>query len=255
LFGPALAWIFGTAMDPISALAASGLRSRMESLDMLANNMANGSTAGYKADRESYSIYVSPEASDVDPTVQPVIERHWTDFSQGLLQSTGNPLDLALSGKGLFAVNGPSGPLYTRNGSFQLSKDGTLQTSAGYPVRSVEGTPIKATSRDPVEISTDGTVKQKGQILGTLEIVSFPDTAALAKHGNTYFRNLDSKPVSGNDTTVVHQGKIESANVPAAESAVRLVGILRQFEMLQKAITLTGDMNRKAIEEVARVSS
>jgi flagellar basal-body rod protein FlgF len=242
-------------MDPISALAASGLRSRMESLDMLANNMANGSTTGYKADRESYSTYVSPEAADVDPSVQPVIERHWTDFSQGLLQTTGNPLDLALSGKGLFAVNGPSGPLYTRNGSFQLSKDGTLQTSAGYPVRSVEGTPIKAESRDPLEISTDGTVKQKGQILGTLEIVSFPDAATLAKHGNTYFRNVNSKPESAGEGTAVYQGKTESANVPAAESAVRLVGILRQFEMLQKAITLTGDMNRKAIEEVARVSS
>ena len=62
-------------MDPISALAASGLRSRMESLDMLANNMANGSTAGYKADRESYSIYVSPEAGEGDVSVHPVIER------------------------------------------------------------------------------------------------------------------------------------------------------------------------------------
>lgn len=222
---------------------------------MLANNMANGSTAGYKADRESYSIYVSPETAEEDASVQPVIERHWTDFSQGLMQSTGNPLDLALSGKGLFAVNGPSGPLYTRNGSFQLSSDGTLQTSQGYSVRSVEGTPIKGSSRDPLEVSTDGTVKQKGQILGTLEIVNFADTAALAKHGNTYFRNVNSKPASATDGTVVHQGKIESANVTAAESAVRLVGILRQFEMMQKAITLTGDMNRKAIEEVARVSS
>src|ERR1035438_7458683 len=114
------------AMDTMTAVAASGLRSRMESLEMLANNVANASTGGYKSDREFYSLYVAPE-SDSDPTANmPVIERPWTDFSQGVLNSTGNPLDVALSGKGFFAVSGPGGPLYTRDGSFRLAKDGQL---------------------------------------------------------------------------------------------------------------------------------
>jgi flagellar hook-basal body protein len=120
-------------MDPITAIAASGLRARMESLDMLANNVANAGTGGYKADREFYSLYVSPEAADADPAAtMPVIERTWVDHSQGTLHATGNPLDLALSGKGFFAVNGPGGPLYTRNGNFRLAPDGRLTTSEGY---------------------------------------------------------------------------------------------------------------------------
>ena len=87
-------------MDPMTAIAASGLRARMESLDLLANNVANASTGGYKADREFYSLYVAPEAQDAGPaSTMPVIERPWVDWSQGTVYPTGNPLDLALSGR------------------------------------------------------------------------------------------------------------------------------------------------------------
>ena len=91
------------AMDTLTISAASGMRARMESLDMLANNMANADTNGYKTDREFYNLYVSPEAEAAEgsPATLPVIERPWTDFSQGSLRPTGSPLDLALTGKGL----------------------------------------------------------------------------------------------------------------------------------------------------------
>src|SRR5579862_5859905 len=115
-------------MDPLTAIAASGLRARMESLDLLANNVANASTNGYKADREFYSLYVAPEAEGSEATTMPVIERPWTDLAQGLLVSTGNPLDVALSGQGFFSVQGPTGALYTRNGDFHLAADGSLVT-------------------------------------------------------------------------------------------------------------------------------
>ena len=111
----------------MTATAASGLRARMESLDLLANNVANASTGGYKADREFYSLYVAPEAQDSDsPTTMPVIEKPWVDLSQGLLTTTGNSLDIALNGKGFFSVAGPNGPLYTRNGGFHLAAGGKL---------------------------------------------------------------------------------------------------------------------------------
>src|SRR5579859_2921089 len=119
-------------MDPISILAAGGIRSRMESLDLLANNLANAATSGYKSDREFYSLFTSDYAQGNTSTL-PLVERKWTDFSQGLLQNTSNPMDVALSGNGFFAVNGPSGPLYTRNGSFQVGYSGNLSTSDGYP--------------------------------------------------------------------------------------------------------------------------
>src|SRR5947209_20523802 len=107
--------LFAPAMDPMTATAASGLRARMESLDLLANNVANASTGGYKADREFYSLYAAPEAEGGQ--TMPLIEKPWVDLSQGLIHQTGNPLDLALTGRGFFAVAGPNGPLYTRNGS------------------------------------------------------------------------------------------------------------------------------------------
>jgi len=242
-------------MDPITAIAASGLRARMESLDLLANNVANAGTGGYKADREFYSLYVAPEAADSDPfNTMPVIERPWVDHSQGTLHATGSPLDLALSGRGFFAVNGPNGPLYTRNGNFRLSADGRLVTSDGYAVRSDQGAPLSIAGTLPVQVSADGTVSQDGAVIGRLEVVDFTSTAGLTKQGNNYFRAAGPaqtlSPASG---TTIEQGHLEASNTGSAEAAVRLVGVMRQFEMLQRAVSLGAEMSRHAIEEVAKV--
>jgi flagellar basal body rod protein FlgG len=244
-------------MDPMTATAASGLRARMESLDLLANNMANASTGGYKADREFYSLYVAPEAQDPDsPATMPVIEKPWTDLSQGLLAPTGNPLDVALEGKGFFGVSGPNGTLYTRNGSFHLAADGTLVTANGYPVRSATGGSLTAQGSVPIDIASDGTVQQNGQAIGQLDIADFTSTAGLSKQGGNYFRVLDpSVQPSAAAGTSVEQGKLEASNTGTAESAVRLVNIMRQFEMLQKAVSIAGDMSKQAIEQVAKVGS
>jgi flagellar basal-body rod protein FlgF len=244
-------------MDPISVAASSGLRSRMQSLDLLANNLANAGTAGYKNDLEFYGVFSADEAGDDSPgSALPVIERQWTDFSQGNLEPTGNPLDVALSGPGFFTVNGPSGTLYTRNGGFQLSSSGDLVTAEGYTVRSVGGSPIHAGVGGPIEISTSGEVSQGGSVIGQLEIVNFKSTASLRKQGGTFFQNTDSsnQPSTAGDTKV-EQGKVEGSNVSVPESAMRLVGMMRQFEMLQKAATMGVEMDTKAIQEVARVGS
>ncbi|MBV8728285.1 MAG: flagellar hook basal-body protein [Acidobacteriia bacterium] len=242
-------------MDPLTAVAASGLRSRMESLEMLANNVANASTGGYKSDREFYSLYADSEAQTDGYATMPVIERPWTDLSQGVLTATGNPLDLALSGKGFFAVNGPSGPLYTRNGSFQLAKDGTLVTADGYPLREARGGTLLLQGSGPVSVSSDGTVMQDGNIVGQLDIRNLPATG-LAKRGSNYFLSSDPnlQPVAAGDTSV-SQGRLEASNAGSAESAVRLIGIMRQFEMLQKAASLGMEMSQHAIQDVAKVGA
>src|SRR5947207_12780288 len=105
-------------MDPLLISAASGMKSRMDSLDMLANNLANTGTTGFKADKEFYGLYQDS---------LPMIERHWTDFSQGDLVPTGNSLNLGLDGKGFFAPNSPNGILYTRNGAVQISRSNQCQ--------------------------------------------------------------------------------------------------------------------------------
>ena len=236
-------------MDPIATAAASGMRARLESLDLLANNLANASTAGYKVDREFYSLYRDVEA---DGPMSPLIDKPWTDFSQGTLQSTGKPLDLSLNGKGFFAVNGPDGPLYTRNGSFQVAPSGEVVSAEGYPVRLLGDVTLRSRSKEPMQIATDGSVTQGGVMLGRLELVDFP-AGSLTKQGTSLFRPIGEAKPSPATSVEVHQGKLEGSNVGTAESSVRLITIMRQFEMLQKAIGISGDMNRRALEDVARV--
>jgi flagellar basal-body rod protein FlgF len=252
-------------MDPLTISAASGLRARMESLNLLANNLANSETGGYKSDREFYSLFVAPEATDpstgpLDPTTVPVVEKNWTDFSQGTVRLTGNPTDLALQGKGFFAVNAPSGTLYTRNGAFRVSSAGVLTNSDGYTVRAVTtGKPIAVDPALPITIAADGTVTQAGQPVAKLEVVDFDKPETLSKQGGNYFRAPNTTDPAllprASTTTEVQQGKLESSNVGTAESTVRLVNIMRQFEMLQHAVTIAADMNKQATQEVARVGS
>lgn len=244
-------------MDAISSAAASGMQARMQSLEMLANNLANIETGGYKADREFYNLYVGEDAS-TDPltgdvTTLPVIETQWTDLAQGILRDTSNPLDFAIDGDGLFAVDTAAGLRYTRNGNFRLSQAGALTTGDGNSVRSTDGGQILLQPRVPIEALPDGTIQQAGQVVGQLQLASF-DTGALTKEGLNYFAAADGvmpKPATG----TILQGKIEQSNVGAAESSIRLVALMRQFEMLQKAMNLGNELNRRAIEEVARVTT
>jgi len=229
----------------------------MQSLDLLANNIANTSTSGYKGDGEFYSLFASEAATGnaTDPAATlPMIERQWTDFGQGLLEPTNNSLDFGLSGKGFFVAKGPSGPLYTRNGSFHVATNGTLVTADGYSLLDQNGQPIQAEPTQPVEVALDGSIHQRGQLLGQFKIVHFQDPSVLSTQGNTYFtNNSDQKPVYATDIQI-HQRQIEDSNISPAQGAVRLVNIMRQFEMMQKAVSLSNDMGKKAIEEVARVS-
>ena len=161
---------------------------------------------------------------------------------------------MCIRDRGFFAVNGPSGPLYTRNGSFRLAADGKLTSTDGYPVRDSQGAPLTLQATRPLEISSDGTVTQDGVVAGHLEIVDFTSTAGLSKQGGNYFRVTDPamRPTAPSGTSV-EQGRLEASNTGSAEAAVRLVSVMRQFEMLQKAVSLGTEMNKKAIEEVAKV--
>ncbi len=249
-------------MDSLSLTAASGMRARMESLEMLANNIANASTGGYKSDREFYGLYVSADAREPEtdgtgasPDSHPNIEKHWTDYSQGALHSTENTNDFAISGRGFFAVNGPSGTLYTRNGNFTVSAGGVLTTGDGYPVRTRSGGTIQTKGTgEPIQVQRDGTVIQDGQNLGQMQVDTFNESADLNKRGLNYFYRLDSTKAAEPAKAEVLQGKLENSNAGPAEGAVRLVSIMRQFEMLQKAMNIGADMNRHAIEEVAKVN-
>ena len=256
-------------MDALTSAAASGLQSRMDALDMLANNISNSSTGGFKADREFYGSYLAPElANESNPIVgeSPVIQRHWTDFSQGNMLNTGSPTDLALSGSGFFSVNGPNGAFYTRNGNFHISPQGTLVSAEGYPVR-LSGNPstLQTQSASPIQVSPEGEISQDGATIGQLELTAFKDPSLLRKGPAAYFEN-PKQDSAGNPTpdvagaipatnVEVTQGKIEASNAAPTEAAARMVTLLRHFEMLQHAMKLGAEMNQHAVQEVARVGS
>lgn len=242
-------------MDRLTSAAASGMVSRLDTLDLLANNLANAGTAGYKSDREFYSLYLSGEAeAEQNPARLPVVNSRWTDFSQGLLQNTDTPSHLALDGEGFFTVAGPSGPLYTRNGGFRVSAKGILESAEGYPVQTESGRPLQLDPATPFTVTKDGSVSQAGVTLDKLRVVRFADEQALSKRNGTYFQWLhEGTPPASPSTAGVMQGQLEAGNAGSAEGAVRMVSVLREFEMLQKAMTLGGEMNRRAIEEVAKV--
>ncbi len=250
-------------MDPLTSAAASGMRSRIESLDMLANNIANAASPGFKGDREFYTLYLSSEAADspdgTTPATLPVIERQWTDFAQGAVTPTNNSLDVALNGKGFFVVASGSGHVFTRNGSFRISSQGQLETSDGHAVLGTDEKPILLDGSKPVEISPDGAINQDGQAVAQISVVDFKDPTSLVKRGSNYFSvdlaTIAPDSASQASQTEVLQGQLEAANAQPAQSAVRLVTILRQFESLQKAMTIGADMDRRAVEEVAKVTS
>lgn len=249
-------------MEVLTAMAASGLRSRTETLDVLANNIANSQTSGYKADGESYNLFFGDDAwegvNEDRPTANdemPLVQSSWLNLAQGTLVPTGNPTDLALTSSGFFAVQSESGTLYTRGGHFRISKKGTLQTPEGYELLATGGKPLQLDTTKPFTVSTSGQVSQEDTPKGAVQIVDVQSGDDLIKHGASYFMLSPSTQASPAANVEVVQGKVESSNVEATQSSVQLVGVLRQFEMLQRAVRIASDMGKQAVEQVAKVGS
>ncbi|MEO8026421.1 MAG: flagellar hook basal-body protein [Bryobacteraceae bacterium] len=245
------------AMDSLLISTASGMKARMESLEMLANNLANLSTSGFKLDRESFSLYASPEAESGNGSntisQSPILERHRTDLSQGSLTETGSPLTVGLSGPGFLRVTKGSDLVYTRNGQLRIGAAGSLETSEGYGLRNRQGKPIIVDPLQAVDIDRQGIIRQGNHEIGQIDLVAVDNPDQMEKLGATYFMVSPSASVHSSDAEV-RQGYIENSNVNPADASIRLVSVMRQFEMLQRAMQLGADMNRKAIDEVAKVS-
>jgi len=244
-------------MNSTLLMVAAGMRSRMESLDVLGNNIANASTSGYKADHEFNRLFWTERArSDPDTgaeSLMPVAEATRIDFTQGPLIATEAPLDVALTGPGFLAVDGPGGVLYTRNGHLTRAADGRLVTPDGYALRDTVGAPITVPERGQIEIERHGAVSVDGSTIGRLAIVEFGGQPPLAKLGRNYFSapaNIRPGPAGA---TTLAQGHLEASNVSAPEAAVRLITVGRHFEMLSRVANLVGnEMDARSVEELGR---
>jgi flagellar basal-body rod protein FlgF len=244
-------------MDSGFYSAFTGLAARMQSLDLLANNLANVNTAGYKAQKEFYRAFTaSLDDRGLTPVNQAInnfgmMGGARVDFSSGSLQSTGNDTDAALDGTGFFAVKTKAGLRYTRNGNFSLNASRQLVDSQGDLVQGQDG-PIQLPS-GKLTISTDGSVSVDGALVAQIKVVDFAPGTQLAPEGNTNFlAPADAQAVP--TTAQVRQGMLEASNSDPITSAVSLIDLQRNAEMMQRALTIFNtDFNQTAVQELPHV--
>jgi flagellar basal-body rod protein FlgF/flagellar basal-body rod protein FlgG len=235
-------------------------------LEVVANNVANLNTNGYKADGSVFEEYLMPGARadqfrGADRRLSYVHDRAtWHDFSSGPVQQTGNPLDVAIDGDAFLVVQTPRGERYTRNGSFQLDATGQLVTSEGYQVLG-EGGPIQFQSTDRnVSIGADGTITvlegtntSSDAVRGRLRLVRFERRGQLQKDGSSLFAAPpDVTPQPAQKARVV-QGKIEQSNVRGVVEMARMVEVTRTYTQIASLIQQQGDLRRGAIDKLAEV--
>jgi flagellar basal-body rod protein FlgG len=244
-------------------ISAAGALNQQKRLEILANNMANVNTSGFKEDRTAFRIYDLESSAAADKSRSgsvgksepflPLPSGTQPVFSQGGLRQTGNPLDLTIEGDGFFSIQTPEGIRYTRDGGFNLNKAGVLVTKDGFPVLG-EGGEIKISDDDKAfTVDAEGNVSADEKQIGRLKIVDFSRPYQLAKAGNTLFELKDKgvKEITA-ERFQTKQGYIELSNVNVIKSMTEMIEAFRGYESYQKVIKSIDDANGKAVNEIGR---
>ena len=240
-------------MDRGIYIAVAGAVNQERLVETIANNLAGLGVPGFKRDIPVFSTY-NPQRALGFPlraVVFPDRGVSAVDLSQGVLERTGNPLDLAISGEGFFVIRTPEGRRYTRMGNFVIARDGTLQTQEGYPVEGVNGV-IRLTGGSP-SISGDGTVSVDGEEVGRIKIVTFDDPMALKKVGKGLFalsrQGVRERPATG---AGVMAGYLERSNVDPVKEMVSMIAAMRAYETHLKLIQGFSDIADRTIRATER---
>lgn len=231
-------------------------------MDVVANNIANLNTTGFKADGSLFEEYLnsSARADQTGSRVSFVRDRGvWHDMSQGPIERTGNPLDVAIDGKGFLVVQTPNGERYTRNGSLQISATGQLVTSDGFPVLG-DGGPIALQSTDrEVQISRDGTISVRegtskvDSARGKIRLVTFANPQQLQKEGSSTFSATAGATPQPATTGGLLQGALEKSNVRGVVEMSRMIEITRAYTQLDSLLQQQNDLGQSAIDKLADV--
>jgi flagellar basal-body rod protein FlgF len=238
-------------------------------LDVVANNIANLNTAGYKANGAIFEEFISQTArgdgaSQSDTRISFVRDRAtWIDLSQGPMERTGNPLDVALDGRGFLAVQTPRGERFTRNGGMQINAQGQLVTVDGFQVLGDAG-PITFQPNDKdISISREGVISvREGNEArtesqrGKLRVVDFENPGRLQKDGNGTFNAPQGvTPITPDvdKRAAVLQGVIEKSNVRGVVEMTRMIEVTRTYTQVATILQQQADMRRSAIEKLAEV--
>jgi flagellar basal-body rod protein FlgG len=244
-------------------MAASGALNQQMYLEVLANNLSNINTVGFKEDRAAFQVANTSNAASEEmavprPGSSPfqvprVLSGTVTSFSSGPLKNTANPLDMALTGNGFFSIETADGIHYTRKGNFDLNTEGVLVTKEGQTVLG-EGGQIQINGQE-FTVDTKGNVLVDGDLVDRLKIVDFQDPSTLLKVGNTLFAP-ENKNVAVNqaEDVEVNQGFIELSNVETIRLMTEMIEALRGYESYQKIIRSIDDVTSKAINDVGSLA-
>jgi flagellar basal-body rod protein FlgF len=234
-------------------------------IDVVANNVANVNTNGFKADQQLFEEFLNSKAHEdnftsSDRRVSYVQDRGtYRDFSQGPLQSTGNPLDVAVTGDGFFAVQTAGGERYTRDGNFHINNIGQLVTPAGDAVLGTGGPIVFQPTDHDITVSADGTVtvvegvNRTDSIRGKLRVVGFADPQAAQKQGNNLYAAADGAVPQPDTKSVVQQGVIEKSNVSAVGEMSHMVEVMRSYQQVASMLQVQSDLRKTSIEKLADV--
>ena len=239
--------------------ASKGCLKEEMRMDVISNNLANVSVIGFKKSRISFKDVLA-QAGPADAQEKGlggtggggslVILK--TDLGQGDIQSTGNNLDLAISGSGFFKVETPNGVRFTRKGNFQLDSQGNLITQNGYRVLGRSG-PISIYGKDVV-IDEQGSVFIDGERADQVDVVDFDSQENLIVEGHGLIKNvLDEPGKAPPPETAVRQGYLELSNVNPVEEMVNMIHSLRAFESYEKSMKVLDEMNSKVVNEVGKL--
>jgi flagellar basal-body rod protein FlgF len=245
----------------------TGFSTRLDALDLLANNLANTGTPGYKAQYAFYEAAPAWLQESLTTPLNQVVNQYGVlggsrlDLTVGNLETTGNPTDVAIEGGGFFVVQTKNGVRYTRNGSFQLNTQRQLVTAQGDLVMG-EGGPIEIPSGKvgPIQIPTgqpdisqDGTVSVAGGIIAKLKVTEFSPDTQLAPEGGTYF----AVPAGAGKAAVdphVRQGALEASNANPIRAMVALIDLQRTAQMMEKALSIFhNEFNKTAAQTLPQV--
>jgi flagellar basal-body rod protein FlgF len=225
-----------------------------------ANNLANASTIGFKA--QEHRFRAVPVQGEGMPTRAFVVDASVSDvMDEGPLMFTGRNLDVAVNGKGWLAVQLPDGSeAYTRAGSLDVDVTGLLQTKGGYPVLG-DGGPINIPPDNTIEIAPDGTVSvvptfgtpNNANAIGRLKLVNPPE-ADLVRGADGLFRQRDGQPAPTDDRVKLTSGTLEGSNVNVTDAMVNLISLSRQFEMQVKLLQ-TADTNAQRADQLLSLNS
>lgn len=229
-------------------IAAAGAIAQSNAMDATANNIANAGTSGYHAERVSFREVLT-KAKAPDQMMVQTNTGKTLDSQTGALLQTNNPLDAALEGDGLFSLQTPQGPAYTRAGNFQLDSQGTLVTQDGYKVLGDNNQPISLPpTATNINITSDGTISADGQQVGKLKLVNF-DASQLRREGGTLF-SATGAPNAKAPPPTVRSGMLESSNVNIVHGVVDLVKVQRNYESLMRVVQGFHDIDDRAAKEL-----